>query len=477
MAKVAFIQEELRDRIGIMILSAMLKKSGHNPKVFIDSQTDDLEKDISEFDPDMLALSTSTAGIRFACDVIKRFNKPDRRYIIAMGGPHATFYPNIIETDGLDVICRGEGEYAIVELADALDNGNDYSNILNLWVKKEDGIIKNDVRPFVNLNELPMPDREIYYDHYPVLRNKPTKLFLLVRGCPYGCTFCWNLNYRKIYKGKGKYIRNVPIDMIIDEIKYVKETYGLKWVQFISDTINLDREWFMEFLNEYKTHIDMPFLCNVRANLVDEEMVKLMKEAKCDRIDFGIESGDEYLRNTIINKSLSDEEIINAGRWINKYGIRLQTTNIIGLPHETLDTIKKTIEINRKINPEMAKCFILQPYRGTEIYEYAKKMNMIDDTYNYISGTGFQIDWDGTENTIPLKLPNQKEMVNLSHLFDFIVHHKKLDSLMWKLIKLPSNRLFLLIYEYPMVKQDIKYNESIMSKIKTFMKWIKVLVK
>ena len=102
---------------------------------------------------------------------------------------------------------------------------------------------------------------------------------------------------------------------------------------------------------------------------------------------------------------------------------------------------------------------------------------MIDDTYNYISGTGFQIDWDGTENTIPLKLPNQKEMVNLSHLFDFIVHHKKLDSLMWKLIKLPSNRLFLLIYEYPMVKQDIKYNESIMSKIKTFMKWIKVLVK
>jgi len=190
-----------------------------------------------------------------------------------------------------------------------------------------------------------MPDREIYYNYYPILRDKPTKLFMAVRGCPYGCKFCWNVNYRKIYKGKGKYIRNEPINKLINEIKYVRDKYGVKWVQFISDTVNLNKEWFMRFLRKYKEEIDIPYLCNIRANLIDEEMIKLMKETKCNRIDFGIETGDEYLRNNIINKSLTDEEIINAGRLINKYGIRLQTTNIIGIPHETLSTIKKTIEI------------------------------------------------------------------------------------------------------------------------------------
>ncbi len=477
MAKIAFIQEELKTRFGVMTLSAVLKKGGHTCEVFIQAKSSTIIEDVMNYNPDIIAFSTMSPSIRFAlrlANELKKFTKA----LVIMGGPHPTFFPEVINEDCLDAICIGEGEYALLELATCTDKGEDLTIISNLWVKKEGKIHKNDLRDLADINELPMPDREIYLDKYTELRYEPTKSVFLVRGCPFNCTYCFNNAIKKMYAGRGQYIRCLDVDKAIAEIKYIQEKYGMKWLQIITDTLNVNSEWFMNFLDSYIKDIRTPFLCNVRIDLVDEEMVKKMKEAKCDRVDYGIEHGDEWIRKNILKRNITDKQIIEGGRLFNKYKIRVQTLNIIGFPYETISTVMKGVELNRQINPELAKCTILQPYPRTKITEYAKKAGFLPSDYSFSeAGAGFQVAYNTAESSIPIKLADETQLVNLRYFFHVLVKYKWLEPLIKKLIKLPPNRIFQLIYIFPVVNLDIKYRRSFRGKIRSALILAKVLIK
>lgn len=477
MARIAFIQEELRDRFGVMILSAVLKQGGHNCDVFIQEKSKDVVSDILNYHPDIIAFSTMTAGINFALNYAKKLKGKTDAFVL-MGGPHPTFYPEIINEECLDAICIGEGEYAVLELANCFDKGEDFRNIKNLWLKKDGKLYKNDLRELIDTNTLPMYDREIYYDKYHELRDAPTKKFFIIRGCPFNCTYCFNHALKKIYKGKGNIVRFSDIDKIITEMKDVIKKYGAKWVQFNGDTININKEWFMELLDNYKKNIDMPFLCNVRIERVDEEMVKKMKEAKCDRVDFGVEHGDEEIRKNILKRNMTNQQIINGGKLFNKYGIRVQTANIVGVPHETVASAMKTVKLNRQIKPELARCFVLQPYPGTEIYDYAMEHGFLDHNYAFSKlGTGFQIGFDGSAKGMSLNLNKHRELTNLYYFFDVLVKHKWLEPIIKLLIKLPPNRVFLFIHAVPIVKIDVKYQKSFKRKLSSVLGLLKIFIK
>lgn len=477
MLKIAFVQYELKARFGIMYLSAMLKKAGHSCEVFIKVEEEDIIKSVLDYKPDVIAFSTMTAGNKFALEWAKKFKEKSDIFII-MGGPHPTFFPEVLEkNDFLDAICVGEGEYAIVELVNALDTGKDITKIKNIWVRKNGKIYKNDIRKLLNPDDLPMCDRELYYNKYPELRNAPTKRFFLVRGCPFSCTYCFNNAYKKICKGKGPYVRTMSVKKAIEEIKFVRDKYGMKWVQIITDTINADRKWFMEFLDRYKNEIKIPFLCCVRLDLVDEEMVKKMKQASCERVDYAIENGDEWIRRNILKRRMSDEIILKAGGWFRDYGFRVQTANIIGVPHETVETAMKTVEMNRVLQPEIAKAAILQPYPRTEINSYAKKHGMLPKDYYSESGTGFQTSFDATKQFIPVKVEKPKELTNIYLFFHLLVKYPKMEPILKKLMKLPPNRFFKIAYIFPFVKREIIYTNSIKRKLKNFGILIKTLLK
>lgn len=477
MARIAFIQEEFRARFGVMSLSSILKESGHTCEVFIQTKSSTIIEDVMNYHPDIIAFSTMTPGVRFALRRANELKKFSKAFII-MGGPHPTFFPEVINEDCLDAICIGEGDYALLDLANCIDRREDFTNISNLWVKKDGKVHKNDLRDLVDINTLPMPDREIYFNKYPELLNSPTKNVFLIRGCPFSCTYCFNNALKKIYVGKGQYVRCLDVEKAIAEIKYVQGKYGMKWLQIITDTLNVNREWLMSFLDRYKEEIDIPFLCNVRIDLVDEEMVKKMKEAKCDRVDYGIEHGDEWIRNNILNRKMTDKQIVEGGRLFNKYKIRVQTPNIVGFPYETVATVFKGIELNRQVKPELAKCTILQPFPGTEINEYAKEAGFLPPDYGFSeSGTGFQTSFDATEGSIPMKVEDERQLANLRYFFNVLVKHKWLEPLIRKLIKLPPNRVFKLIYIFPVIKQDIKYSRSFREKVRSLLRLVKVLSK
>lgn len=474
MARIAFVQEELRERFGIMILSAVLKDAGHTCEVFVKQRCDDITGDIRRFNPDIIGLSTMTAGLGYALALARKLKDGTGAFIL-MGGPHPTFYPEILGEKCLDGICLGEGEFALRELADAMDRKDDITGIRNLWIKAGGSVHKNELRELVDVNKLPMCDRDIYFTKYPELKSVPTKRIFIARGCPFSCTYCFNHTLRKMYEGKGSYVRFLDVEKVISEIEHIRDSYGMKWLQIIADTVNINRNWFMKFLEEYKRRVSLPFLCNVRIDMVDEEMVKKMKEAGCDRVDYGVEHGDDIILKDVLKRNMTAKKIVEGGKLFNKYGIRVQTANIIAVPHETVETVMKTVEVNRQVKPEIAKCFILQPYPKTEVYSYSVKNGFLDDAGYSGHGTGFQIDFDGSSETIPLKLKDSRKLVNLFYFFNTLVHFRWIEPLVKLLINLPPNRIFKLIYTFPVIKQDIKYSKSFKAKMRSAKGVLKVL--
>jgi len=256
---------------------------------------------------------------------------------IIFGGPHPTFFPEIIDNPSVDIICIGEGELAITELADRLDAKEDFYDIENLWVKDTDGeIIKNPVRPLIqDLDGLRFPDRNIYYGKYPFL-NRSQKPFFAGRGCPFNCAFCFNYVLKDIYKDKGNFIRLRSPKNLIDEIISVKDTFGLKTVYLQDDTILFNREWLIEFLSIYRKEVGLPFVCLVRADLMDKEIARELKRSNCYSVFFGVETGDEKMRKRLLKKDIDNAQIIETARILKKYKIKFRTYNMLGLPGEEL---------------------------------------------------------------------------------------------------------------------------------------------
>ena len=248
----------------------------HECDVLINSLEKGVIKKLKKANPDVVAFSAITGGHKWCLETARKVKAAIKCKTI-FGGPHATHFPDIIKYPQVDYVCRGEGEYALLDLADRMKRNGRTDNIMNIWCKKDGKIIKNSLRPLIpDLNELPFSDRGVYYK-YGKIRLDPQKRFMTTRGCPYNCTFCFNHALMELYKDKGKYVRRRSVQNVIDEILQVKKKYSIKTVYFEDDTFILDRKWINEFLEEYRKKVNTPFICLIRANLVDEELVKLFK--------------------------------------------------------------------------------------------------------------------------------------------------------------------------------------------------------
>ncbi len=424
----------------IMLLSAMLKKDGHKTNI-VQLNKKAIKKAIKTYNPDVLALSVFTGEhiqmIRLAKEIKKEFN-----IITIFGGSHITFSPEIIKEEGVDFIIIGEGELAFAELINNLENGKSTKNIKNVWTKEGNKIIKNELRPLIdNLDILPFPDRELIYKEFKHLRNSKKKYFIVGRGCPYACTYCFNHIYNRLYKNKGKIIRHRSIWNIIAEIKEVKSKYPLEFIHFWDDNlIGYDKEWTKEFFYIYKKEINLPFSMMIRFTSLTEEKVIEMKRAGCYSVCVGIECGDEEIRNNLLKRYMSNEQIINGCRLLKKHGIKILADNIVGLPVENpLETDIKTMKLNVKCKVDYGWSSLLYPYPKTEIYDYCTQRNCIDAHKNVI-GNKF-------ESFIKFKSKEEyNEIVNFHKLFGIAVEFPLLLPLIKIFIKLPFHRFYSFLF-------------------------------
>jgi len=401
--------------MGPMYISAALKAGGHECHMIIGNSAVDFLPQVRNLKPDLIAFSAMTGLHRWVLETIAFIKKnTDCRTII--GGPHPTFFPDIIYEKGVDIICRGEGEMAMVELADAIDSATDIHRILNLWVKKKDGeAIKNELRPLIqDLDSIPLADRQLY-GTYPILNSGPVRPVITSRGCPFDCSFCFNHQMKRLYKGKGPYVRHRSPEAVIREIQALKETSTVKRIYFIDDTFVLNKKWLKAFLSLYGNKIQLPFHCLVRVSLLDQETVSEMKKNSCESVFFGIESGDESLRNDLLGKEISDENIRVGSTLLKKHKIKFRTYNMVGFPGETIAQAFKTVQINIDIKTDFPWCSIFFPYPGTRLGSYAIEKGYLSGDWSY----------DHAENsfhtTSPLLNPERDKLINLHKFFQTAV--------------------------------------------------------
>jgi anaerobic magnesium-protoporphyrin IX monomethyl ester cyclase len=428
------------DNLGPMLLTSYLKSKGHYCKILVDCEEKNLFDIISKEKPDFLAFSV-TSGIHLkSLNVASAIKVRFPQIKTLFGGSHATYFPEMIEKPAVDIVCRGEGEEAILELANVYNEKRELKGIQNLWIKYNGNIEKNDVRPFIqNLDLYPFPDRE-YYNRYKIIRNYPSKPCITSRGCPHSCTFCFNHTLKKIYKDKGKYFRKRSIDHVIRELKEVKENYPLRNVSFVDDSFLMMPEWVMGFLDRYKEEIGVPFFTQIRVDLVTKELVKKLAWAGCIRISIGLESGSDYIREKILKKTVKKDELIKAAEYFKKYKIKFRTYNMIGSPGETIENAYETIELNTQIKTDYPWASIIQPYPRTELGEYVEKNGFVEGSLNV---DGYPISF--MKGSI-IKQENIKQLIYIQKLFYLLVKFPKLQKISRKLIKYPLGFLFEIIF-------------------------------
>jgi radical SAM superfamily enzyme YgiQ (UPF0313 family) len=368
--------------LGISMLSAVLKRAGHEVDLIdttFDMKDSEIASRVKRFNPDLVALSANSVNFPYATHVATLI-KERHAVPTILGGVHPTIAPDeSIAQDCFDTICVGEGDEALLELILSLERGEKNTAIRNIWFKEKGRIIKNAVRPLIkDLNSLPDTDFEVYdYPRYLKSHNM-VAIFLGSRGCPYQCTYCINRFQQELYRGSGPYVRYRSIDRVIAEIKRTVNTYGVKIVESCDDTFTLNEDRVTKFCEKFKREIGIPFVVNARVEGITERMCRDLASSGCHRVQIGLESGDERIRKEVLRRNVSDQQIIRGARLIKKYGMTLYTYNMIGIPTETVDNIRRTINLNRQIGADAMIVSIFTAYQGTRLYELCREKGWLD---------------------------------------------------------------------------------------------------
>jgi len=375
MAKILFISDNFIDEsLGIMYLSSYLKANGHETNLTLLSEykrIDELLKFIEKINPDLIGFSVMTPQVSTFRPITKIIKETTGRKIV-WGGAHCMFMPEaVLRNEYVDIICTGEGEEALLTLMNRLDERKDYYDIPSLWIKKQDEWIKNDLGHLEDdLDKYPFPDRGLYYDKYVGLGNFTLKRVITQRGCPYDCSYCFEPMFKQMFKDKGKMVRRHSTRYIIDQIKELVRKYPTRSIHFSDDTFNLNKNWVMDFLSKYNKEIKLPFTCNISVLHIDDELIKSLKESRCNGVVFGLETGVEHIRMDILNKKISNHKYIEAAKLFRKYKLKFVPNTIFCLPEETLDDAIETIRFARSLKPYGFKAYVLKAYKGTNLAKF-----------------------------------------------------------------------------------------------------------
>lgn len=460
--KIVFVQDNgLNESLALTELSALLKFYGHRCKLFIEKEEKNILSKIRSFNPELIVFPFGILGQKYAIRMSKEI-KDLLCAPIVFAGSHPTFYPEIIEHPYVDIVCRGEAEYPILELVERLEDSKQIKNIHGLWVKQKGKIYRNPLSQVVeNLDDLPLPDRKLYYK-YKFLRDMPMKRFSSGRGCPNSCSYCFNISLRKDYNARA-YTRKKSVRKIIEEIKEVKDNYPLKLIHFSDDLFNYDKKWVENFCKEYKKEIDIPFTFNSTANLINNNITYWTSSAGCIGVAIGIETGNERLRRVILNKNITNRQILEAGKKIKKFGIKLATFNMVANPGEKIEDVFLTIKLNQKIHADNPRVTISYPIKNTEMYKYAVENG-------YLNEKEFEkIEKSDTGKPKPIcKSSDMKMFENLFYLFRLVCKNPSLTSIVKKLVGMPPNRIFHMLSILNVLEEKKFFNISLTEGIEYY---------
>ena len=424
--------------IGLRTISACLKARGHQVSVlfipfhkglfekfqFNGEKVNSLAKDITDFILkeffDLIGFSLTTNFFIPAVIITEAIRKENPDLPVIWGGVHPTVFPETC-LKYVDMVCLGEGEEAMLELVEKIESGKSYFDIRNIWFRKGNDIIKNDIRNLIeDLNVLPFQDfdinthyivrdghivkmtEDLLYEYMPKWRTETSNgyLAMITRGCPYSCAYCFNHKFNTMYKGKGKIIRTRTISNVIAELAEVLGKYKkFDTVHFTDDAFLTDTNtnWLEEFHSSYKKNINLPFSCISTPEQIKEESFRLLVDAGLCSVQIGIQSGSEKTLK-LFNRHVNKQSFLDKLNIINKFKDKLMPVYdvILDNPYDTeqdlIDTAEFLIQIPK---PFQLQLFSLTFFPGTPLHERAIKDGIIskEDKNIYIKNDGVFNKW------------------------------------------------------------------------------------
>ncbi len=369
--------------LGLAYIAAVLEKAGH--KVFyLDCSAEqytvgDSARALEKYDKDLdfILLTATTPLINNALAIAAAAKNIFSRAKIVMGGVHPSILPDeVTGRPEVDFVVVDEGEETMKELAE----GKNPAAILGLCFKENGQIIKNALRPLIqDLDSIPPPAYHLlpmdkYYPAVGSYKRLPAMILFATRGCPGRCTYCYR-SFRGV-------VRKRSATSILNEIRILQRDYGIKEVAFYDDTFTLFKDVVREFCETIiREKIDITWSCFTRVDYVNEELLKLMKQAGCHLILFGVESADEQILKNI-KKNISLKQVEEVVKLARKLGIETRASFMFGNQGETEETIKKTIDFAIKLDPDEVQFNIATAYPGTELFVWAKEKGYIK-TFNW----------------------------------------------------------------------------------------------
>jgi radical SAM superfamily enzyme YgiQ (UPF0313 family) len=426
---------------GIMSISAVLEAHGFAAEV-VPAEVELIVERARRDEQTLLAFSTPTPCYA----LYRRINAEVKRRVPSVlslfGGPHPTFFPQMIEDEGVDAVCIGEGEYAMLDLVSRVAERRPIAGIDNWWVKQDGEIHRNPVRPLIDdLDSLPTPAHGVWQRAVPRSASHP--MVITGRGCPYDCSYCFNHVHREIYRGIGKPVRRRSVEHVMRELRQLKDA-GCRFIWFVDDTFTLSAPWVEEFARRYRQEIGLPFSCLVRANVVTEAVVACLRDAGCYRMTLGLEAGDERVRTEILRRNMTREAIVRAARIIREAGLKLVTANILAIPGGSFEADWETLRLNVECRPHFASVSLLHPFPRTAMFFIAEREGMLgaSEVQKLEASFGFGL-------RSPLRFADPREQRRSENLHKFLPLAARVPwilPIVRRLVDLPQNRLFDALY-------------------------------
>ncbi|MBF0275232.1 MAG: B12-binding domain-containing radical SAM protein [Nitrospinae bacterium] len=444
--------------LGVLYLSSACKSRGH--EVFmVENSLESVLQEVEEKKPDILAYSVLSANFPYLfethCEVRKHLNIRS-----VFGGPHATFFPEILEKPEIDYVFRGECENAFPLFLDKLNKNEPVKDVPNLGYKEEGKCFYNPLENLENeLDIIRLPDRSLLETHLQFY-NADVRSVIASRGCPYKCSYCFNNQYQEMYDKKGKKYRIRSVDNLIEECVELKEKYKTKMIHFFDDIFPPQKEWLKEFAEKYKEKVGLPYLTNTSFNVCTENYVKKLSESGCKCLLIGVETGNEKLREEVLYRKMNNDDMVVKAKMINRLGIKIYTQNLIGLPHGSLEHDIETLELNVKLRADYAGVYLCQPYPKTAIEKIAKEAGILKEEVSF--GRSFY-------HSCNLVLEDQEKVEKLRVMFPVLVCIPFLAPYVRVFLKFPLFPFIVfgkILHGYKIKTCMLRYNMGILSFIR-----------
>lgn len=376
--------------------SAVLKQHGHETTQ-IDAcaeqiDTPEFARRVEAFRPDVIVLEISTASLETDRAVVRYLRAlTGKDEVIVWCGAHSwpADQPDILaSTPEVDYFMKGEYEYTILELVQAISSGVGVASIPGLLFRdpKSGMTVTNPQRTLLkNIDEYPWPDRDplpmsSYVDAWGFL-PQPNLQMWASRGCPFKCDFCiWP---QFMYGGRNYRVRS-EVD-IVKEVKFAVERYGMKSFYFDDDTFNIGKDRIGRYAQAFRDQgVNLPWGAMSRADTFDRKTLEVLVGSGLRFIKYGVESGDQGIVDAI-DKSLDLNKVRDAVKWAKDLGVAVHLTFSFGHPGETWETARRTIEFALELSPESLQFSLMQPFPGSDLYRKVKEKGLLisDDPSQY----------------------------------------------------------------------------------------------